>query len=374
MKVLLIHHILWSHYKAKVFTELYNLINIEDATFLVLQVAVTENARKKLGSPDPSIHKYPYKLLFNTSYEDTTALKRFILYVRYIQNYKPDIIILPGFFDKAVWVLMLYAKCHNIKLIQCVDSNYYDFRRVWIKERFKSFLLKISDLVYCYGQMQIDYLKTLSVPINKIHRRNQATDNARVLEIFNSTSIHFTENLPEKYFLYVGRLSKEKNLLTLINAFYKLETDWGLVIVGEGDQKKALIDYIERNQIKNIIFTGGKSWEEVVMYYKYAKVFVLPSTREPWGLVVNEAMLCGLPVLVSKHCGCSLDLVIEGENGYLFWPNDINKLMEILLRFTLMSEVELKQFGNRSREIIVEYNPETAALQMLEGAKKIFVN
>jgi len=370
-KTVLIHPILWSHYKAKVFSELQKLCKKRDLEFLVLQTALTENSRKELGDPDVSLHKYPYKLLYEGSFEETTIWGRYSKSIAELKRFKPNVVILPGYYDGAVWGLTLYAKIKGIKIIQCVDSTYHDAPRNKFKEALKSFILKRSDLVFCYGKAQEAYLQRLSIPSNKIHRRKQATDNKKITHIYNNPDVKRPVGVPTKYFLFVGRLSSEKNVLTLLRAYARLESDWGLVIVGDGQERSILLNEVEQSGIHNVTFTGGMSWKEVVSFYKYASAFVLPSISEPWGLVVNEAMICSLPVLVSKHCGCSLDLVEEGVNGFLFAPQDVNELSLLLHKISVLPTIQLQLMGQHSKRIIAAYTPESSAQDMVLGIEKL---
>jgi 1,2-diacylglycerol 3-alpha-glucosyltransferase len=93
------------------------------------------------------------------------------------------------------------------------------------------------------------------------------------------------------------------------------------------------------------------------MYYAFARCFVLPSTREPWGLVVNEAMAAGLPVVVSSRCGCAEDLVEPARNGFVFNPSATGDLAQCLRQMEDATPSELAQMGAHSLEIIGHYSP-----------------
>ncbi|MGC8979482.1 glycosyltransferase family 4 protein [Caldisericum sp.] len=217
---------------------------------------------------------------------------------------------------------------------------------------------------------------------DRIFIKCQATDNHTIENICLDYKIK-REELKKQYgfnkynFIYVGRLSPEKNLITLLKAFdniiknEKESKDWGLIIVGDGPQRKELEEFVEKYNLKNyVFFVGGKSWKEVVEYYTLADVFILPSLSEPWGLVVNEAMICGLPVIVSKSAGSYWDLLKEGINGFGFDPLNQKELENIMLKF-ISGEVNMKKMGEASKEIIKEYTPENAARQMLKGIEKV---
>lgn len=97
----------------------------------------------------------------------------------------------------------------------------------------------------------------------------------------------------------------------------------------------------EELKIEDIYFEGYITFPKNVIYYKMADIFVLPSEYEPWGLVVNEAIIMGLPVVVSSHVGCREDLIQNGKNGYIFENNDREDLTRCLQQ-TLNLEIEFR--------------------------------
>jgi glycosyltransferase involved in cell wall biosynthesis len=111
-------------------------------------------------------------------------------------------------------------------------------------------------------------------------------------------------------------------------------------------------------------FAGLKTSSETTPYYAFAKCFILPSTREPWGLVVNEAMASGLPVLVSERCGCAEDLVDPRRNGFLFNPTQDGDLTGRMMYMSTLDQSALDAMGRRSREIIAVYSPEQWASEV----------
>jgi glycosyltransferase involved in cell wall biosynthesis len=84
---------------------------------------------------------------------------------------------------------------------------------------------------------------------------------------------------------------------------------------------------------------------------------VLPSTIDPWGLVVNEAMACGLPVIVSKLCGCVHELVHDGKNGFHCNPHETGAIAMLLARMAALEKGSLQHMGEISRKIVSEFTP-----------------
>jgi len=106
----------------------------------------------------------------------------------------------------------------------------------------------------------------------------------------------------------------------------------------------------------HVRLVGGKGYGELPAFYAHASAFIHASTTEQWGLVVNEAMAAGLPVLVSNRCGCAADLVKDGENGSTFDPTNEEQMADLMLRIS-SDEERRKEMGRKSREIIANWGP-----------------
>jgi glycosyltransferase involved in cell wall biosynthesis len=175
-------------------------------------------------------------------------------------------------------------------------------------------------------------------------------------------------------YLYVGRLSKEKALDTLLYAFGKVNAkkpSATLNIVGGGPERKKLVDLSKRlNLSRSVCFAGSKSGKELFAEYSIATCFVLPSRSEPWGLVVNESLSYGCPVIVSENCGCAPDLVVEGKTGFVHKVDDVNDLSDKMLMAPGHFS-KIRQTAISCIELMENYNPDIAATQILFGIKKI---
>ena len=117
---------------------------------------------------------------------------------------------------------------------------------------------------------------------------------------------------------------------------------------------------------------GFKQYEELPSYYAAAGAFIHASTTEQWGLVVNEAMASGLPVLVSNRCGCASDLVQDGVNGWTFDPTDEEQLAELMLKIS-SDEALRSEMGRKSQEIIANWGPERFASGIADAVQKALV-
>jgi glycosyltransferase involved in cell wall biosynthesis len=196
-----------------------------------------------------------------------------------------------------------------------------------------------------------------------------AVDNAffaTQAENTRSQAAEFREKLglPARFILFVGRLVPEKGVFDLLDAYAKLErgqrSEVGLVFAGEGVSRKDLAERARRISPGIVCFQGFAQRENLAGLYALAENLVLPTHSDPWGLVVNEAMACGLPIIVSSVAGCSADLVEDGWNGYALPPKDSEKLSVAI--GSLLQQVGLKErMSARSLERIRNYSPEACA-------------
>ena len=379
MRVLIVHNQLWAHYKSKLFSELHQLAPQFGASVFVAQIALSEKSRANMGHAELVRYDYDYEVLFNDALENVSVWQRSRALLKKMRQYKPDVLNITGYYDPAQLLLLFYAKLTGVKVIISNESNVRDQSRNVLKESFKKFILGLADGFFCFGQSSAAYLHTLGIAPEKILTQKAAVVDTDVLRNRYQQALSNRQNrkqvlaLPPHNFIFVGRLIAPKNLLRLLKAFAAISAtapDWGLILLGEGEQKAELQDFCEENNLKNVCFLAGVAWNEVPDYLALADVFVLPSTSEPWGLVVNEAMICHLPVLVSAACGCVEDLVEEGANGFTFDPNNETELAK-KLRFFVDNPAQLLAMGQASAQIVTAFEPARVAQEMWQGIMKL---
>lgn len=379
MRILIVHNQLWAHYKAIIFNELQKIISQNQKDLLlVVQIASIEKSRADLGNLDNSIHQYPYKLLHDGTLEDVSLPKRISGILNAIMEFKPDIVNLTGYYDFASWIILSYCKFNGIKTILSNESTANDHARNGFKESVKAFIIKQFDGYFNFGTNSENYILSLGINKEKMLVKRNCVDNKALKQIYLKQVLNRNNRqkelmLPSKNFIFVGRLIDYKNLFHFLESFNlskkKSVTDWGVIILGDGEQKNDLQKFVLEKKIENISFQKGVSWQQVPEYLALSNVLVLPSYSEPWGLVVNEAMACGLPVLVSDKCGCAIDLVKNGENGFTFSPQNVEQLSNLMLKF-MDEQVDLERMGEVSKQIIKDYSPENVALEMYQGFQK----
>jgi glycosyltransferase involved in cell wall biosynthesis len=196
-----------------------------------------------------------------------------------------------------------------------------------------------------------------------------AVDNSFFATRAESTIGHAAEfrdrlKLPSRFILFVGRLVPEKGVFDLLEAYAKLESglrsEVGLVFAGDGASREELAQQAKRISPGTVCFPGFAQREDLAGLYALAECLVLPTHSDPWGLVVNEAMACGLPIIVTSVAGCAADLVEDGWNGFVAPPRDSEKLSVAIN--ALVRQPGLRQrMSAHSLERIRSYSPEACA-------------
>ncbi|MBW3671224.1 MAG: glycosyltransferase family 4 protein [Acidobacteria bacterium] len=177
----------------------------------------------------------------------------------------------------------------------------------------------------------------------------------------------------ELVILFAGKLIPRKGPEDLLEAFIALESGRSpgeklrLVFAGDGELRQRLE---ARAGDRAVTFTGFVNQGELPALYGSADLFVLPSHDEPWGLVVNEAMASGLPILVSSAAGSGLDLVEEGVNGYRFSAGDVARLRELLAEVA-SDRSRLSEIGERSRTRIASWSYQHDADALVEALQRV---
>jgi glycosyltransferase involved in cell wall biosynthesis len=279
----------------------------------------------------------------------------------------PDVILCGGYNYVASWQALFWARIHHTSLLLWSESNVQDLRRGHVIVEFlkSEFVQRCSGFVVP-GRSALEYLRAHKVDESRIFTAPNAVDN----ELFaagaavarqNAASRRRELGLPERYFLFVGRLVREKGVFDLLSAYAKLNASvretFGLVFVGDGESRAQLQHQATSISPGVIRFAGFAQREVLASYYALAEVLILPTYTDTWGLVVNEAMACGVPVILSRAAGCAADLVQENETGLLIPPRDVVALADAMEIVTNQPELS-KSMGTNAAQLVQHYSPE----------------
>jgi len=166
---------------------------------------------------------------------------------------------------------------------------------------------------------------------------------------------HFGIAPDEVAFVFSAKLVARKDPMTLLRAVARMNhrDRAAVVFLGHGELREAL-ESLAREHRLNVKFAGFVNQADLPKHYAMCDVFVLPSTYEPRGAVINEAMACGLPVVVTDRCGSLGDIVQENDNAFVYPAGDADALVPVL--DALMDDDLRAKMGQRSREIIATWD------------------
>jgi colanic acid biosynthesis glycosyl transferase WcaI len=365
------HNLLWSRYKGSVFSKVHELAIKNSIAVNFFQIAEVSTDRVGLAPVDLDWHQYPYDLLFKGSYANIPAWNLYWQIAKRTWRSKADIAILTGYEHPETWLQVIINLIRRKKSAVWGDSTIYDKKQTVLKGILKRIFFYLCDGIFCYGQRAADYARFYGAGPEKIFTRCQA---AALFEDYDAGAIlqrRIAERETQQVcYLYVGRLSPEKCIDDLIGAFalvLKTRPDARLAIVGTGPHEQGLRTLARQLGVDSSIdFIGARFDEGLVEEYLKATCLVLPSRSEPWGLVVNEALSCGCPVVVSERCGCVPELVVEGKTGFAFPCGNREDLADKLTR---VPEVfaDSAATARICIEHIAPFNADEAARNILDG-------
>jgi len=347
--------------------DLFNsLADYSELDFEVIACVDKERDRKwKLNYLDNK--KYKLSILTDAKLFEIKKQNRFfylggLSFIKRILKRDFDLIIFKGGTRFIGPICAYLCKFIGIKTILW-EQNSIDLTNTLLKKWVKN--LYINDKLFSGFISYGSHVKNLILKLNpnaekKIFFALSPIDNnkyrKRYLKLKNKKNLIKKQmglKADEKVILFTGRLVEEKNLFSLIDAisYIKNNNDFKFkcLLVGGGKLEKELEQYVKSLEMQDLIqFVAFKEFNKLTMFYTAADVFVLPSSREVWGLVVNEAMNFNLPVIVSNKVGCASDIIKHGINGYVYDINDNNLLAKYIVKAINNSE----EFGGNSSEFI----------------------
>lgn len=273
-----------------------------------------------------------------------------------------DLIIIGGYSSATYIVLSLLCKMYkkpSVVLLDGVSPKKLTEDGKGVKNIVKKFVLGNSAAAFGNGTVAKRYFKDVLGYQKQVYPQVLTSNVGAVMQHTEQKAelrTHFCETYgidpAKKIVSYSGRLLARKNVKDIIDALVQLNReDLHFMIFGGGtaEEEQDLVTYAQSKNVPMTITGFITDQDELYKHYFMSDVFILPSIDDPWGLVVNEAMAASLPVIVSDGCGCSLDLVEDGKNGYVYPGGDSQALAE---KITQVLEQDSKKMGEVSHEII----------------------
>jgi len=307
-----------------------------------------------------------------------------------------DVIAVLGWGNREAISTLSWANANRVPVIAFSDSHDLHKKRSLLKELPKHRLVGLFSSALIAGRPHRDYIAKLGMQHTVIFDGYNAVDNEHFAASVGECKKQRVEKscgeeATNPFFLVSARFIEEKNLPRLLHAYalYRRRAQepnadtqsvghqtpspgpWHLVLVGDGPLRPKIEKLLAELDLNEVVHLDGyQQFDKLPHYYSGASALVLPSISETWGLVVNEAMASGLPVLVSNHCGCAPDLVQDGVNGFTFDPYDVEGLAQLMVRVSGMDERERGKMGDESRRIIADWGLERFAAGLKAAVDK----
>ena len=286
-----------------------------------------------------------------------------------IGRQKPDAVIIMSWMNLTWWIAILACLRHKAQLFYLTDANIQGESTIpgwkrWIKKLVlgKTLFPKVTGFL-CAGFENETLYRSFGVPNDRLipYAYSWGYDNLLKLSqeaLANRGKLRETLGISQynRVILFCGRLSAEKNPFHLLQAYQKIANEnTSLLFVGDGYLRSSLEEYVAEQGLKSVYFVGFQRRTTMPDYYAISDLLVLPSRRETWGMVVNEAMCFGLPIIVSNQVGAGSDLVKDGYNGFKFQAGDITQLAQHIATVVNQSKEEQALMKSHSVDLITKW-------------------
>lgn len=295
----------------------------------------------------------------------------------FIKELRPSVVFVPSYWHWSL-TINIFARLTGAKVVMMNETHGGTEKAKGIKKWIKKLIVSRFHGALIGGKPHARYFQELGIPEDRIFPGYDAIDNSYFTTKAQNArnqekDTRQTFSLPHRYFLSLSRMIEKKNLLRLIDSFSALtknysNTDIHLIFVGSGDEEPkvrqrvidrglTLVDHtINPKQAYDatnsaVHFYGFKQVDENPAFYALCECFLMPSIFEEWGLVANEAMACGRPVIASREAGCAEDLIVEGVTGFTFPSNNTEALTQAMNRFVEDPELSDQLGHNALRHI-----------------------
>ena len=369
------------YYQVPLFKEMTNHPKFElqvyfcsDESIKALDVAKRYNSSSHWGLDDDLLKGYKHKFLrnylpFGSYMKPLVGLFNPSVWSE-VRRSKPDVVVLMSWMNPTWWLAVATCKILRIPFFYLTDQNIQreSVHSPW-KKGLKSLILgkllfRWAEGFLCAGTANRQLYKYYGVPDEKLIPFAFSWGYESLLQSSEQINAQRSRlraelGIPEDGYviLYCGRLSSEKGLMGLLDAYKKVDIPGkALAFVGDGPLMQTLRDHTVDHNIESVHFFGFQNRKEISKFYAIADVLVLPSDQETWGMVVSESLCFSLPVVTSEQVGASLDLVQDGYNGFTFPAGDVEALTERLQRLADLPETTRKKMGENSRRLMEEWS------------------
>jgi len=286
-----------------------------------------------------------------------------------LEQFRPDVILCANWHHKGYRKALLHFKGRAVRIFTS-DRPWLGTARQWLGVLVSRFYLRpLCEAIFVAGERQVDFAQKMGFGQRQILRGLLTCDH----EIFSA--IHFERKKIASWpraFVFVGRFAPEKGLDVLAKAYeiYRRNTDepWPLKCYGVGPLQH-LVESVEGIECR-----GFCQPDDLPGELMKASCLILPSTFEPWGLVVHEAVSAGMVAIVTDAVGAGVHLVQDGYNGYVVGAGDAEALAQAMLRYAALGDDERSLMGESSYWLSLQFTPERWANTLLSRSGELMAN
>ncbi|MGE9269981.1 MAG: glycosyltransferase family 4 protein [Verrucomicrobiales bacterium] len=315
-----------------------------------------------------------------------------------LEEIKPDAVAVAGWGSADARACQAWCRTSGAMAIVMSETREADGTRVWWKEWLKRRIVSRFDAGLVGTKSHREYLAKLGVPQDRVALGYNVVGNGYFAEECRKVRKSKVEGQePARFFLASNRFIPRKNLARLIEAYadyakrgsspttaHRPPTTglWSLCLLGDGEEREALLALCEEVklhvemcapwekegnfecsilncecELPTVYFPGFRQIDELPRFYAHAGCFVHPAMEEPWGLVLNEAMASGLPIVSGKNVGAAEELVDDGVNGWTFDAENMDEMAECLTKVAGLDVAGWQAMADASERILEERCP-----------------
>lgn len=297
--------------------------------------------------------------------------------IGHLIKYKPNVIFANAF---TIWTAMAIALKFlfgwKVIIIYEGGSPGTDYRNALLRLASRRLMVKLADALVVNGRSAKEYIvDTLEAKENRVFSRPFLVPSVKaLLQYSENEKPKIDVRLKHPIFLYVGQIIPRKGVKVLLEACLILQQwgyqDYSLLMVGDGEQRQELEAFATTNNLGGRLKWIGKvPYKYLGAYFQQADIFVFPTYEDIWGMVLTEAMAFGKPVICSQGAK-AVEMLVNGENGFIFDPNQPVKLAEYMGQF-IENPSLVRQMGDKSKQIMVNHTPADATQSFIQALKQI---
>lgn len=286
-------------------------------------------------------------------------------HLRFLRKKQFDLIVFMGYSTPVQIIGIIYCIIYKLPYTIVIDGAIIknDYKK--LSGRIKRFLISHAEATLCTGTISKTFLENYGakketiyiVPFTSVHEEDILNN---TLSAETRKELRNELGIEDKFtFISVGQFIHRKGFDLLLEATAHLGQDIQVIIIG-GTPTEEYIDLCNQLRLSNVRFIDFQPKEQLKKYYLSADVFVMPTREDVWGLVINEALALGLPVISSDACVAAKEL-IGSDNGIIIPSNDVTSLIKVMYTFSKMDQRALSNYQNNNLQLSRRITIETMA-------------